>query len=152
MYLYLCIKNVPGFTYLTCVLAPLSGHCSETVAKRAVRYVKRCRCHRSAYPVPFPITVHALTWFRSSLIEHTCNHLSPPFISSLTSVTHRLVLRLQGCMVAAPYTGRCLPVCPSILDLVPAWGNASLQTVDTVHPASRTLFVVTVMLEALPWL
>ncbi len=79
-------------------------------------------CHRSAYPVPFPITVHALTWFHSSLIEHTCNHLPSPFISSLTSVTHRLILRLQGCMVAAHYTGHCLPVCPSILDLVPAWG------------------------------
>ncbi len=39
--------------------------------------------------------MHALTWFHSSLIEHTCNHLPPPFISSLTSVTHRLVLRLQ---------------------------------------------------------
>ncbi len=72
-------------------------------------------CHRSAYPVPFPITAHALTWFHSSLIEHTCNHLPSPFISSLISVTHRLILRLQGCMVAALYTGRCPPVCPSIL-------------------------------------
>ncbi len=69
-------------------------------------------CHRSAYPAPFPITAHALTWFHSSLIEHTCNHLPSPFISSLTSVTHRLILRLQGCMVAALYTGRCLPVYP----------------------------------------
>ncbi len=72
-------------------------------------------CHRSAYPAPFPITAHAFTWFHSSLIEHTCNHLPSPFISSLTSVTHRLILRLQGCMVAALYTGRCPPVCPSIL-------------------------------------
>ncbi len=51
-------------------------------------------------PAPFPITAHALTWFHSSLMEHTCKHLPPPFISSLTSVTHRLVLRLHGCMVA----------------------------------------------------
>ncbi len=64
-------------------------------------------CHRSAYPVPFPITVHALTWFHSSLIEHTCNHLPPPFISSLTSVTHWLVLRLQRSTL--------VDVCPSIL-------------------------------------
>ncbi len=92
-------------------------------------------CHRSAYPVPFPITVHALTWFHSSLIEHTCNHLPPPFISSLTSVTHQLVLRLQ---VSTLVDG-----CPSILDLVPAWGNARSQTVDIVHPASRTFFIVT---------
>ncbi len=61
---------------------------------------------------PFPITAHALTWFHSSLIEHTCNQLPLPFISSLTSVTHRLILRLQGCMVAALYTGWCLPVYP----------------------------------------
>ncbi len=57
-------------------------------------------CHGSAYPAPFPITVHALTWFHSSLIEHTCNHLPSPFISSLTSVTHRLILRLHGCTAA----------------------------------------------------
>ncbi len=120
--------------------------------KHIVKWKAACLCHRSAYPVPFPITVHALTWFHSSLIEHTCNHLPPPFISSLTSVTHRLVLRLQGCKVAALYTGQCPPVCPSILELVSAWGNASLQTVDTVHPASRTFFVVSLMLEALPWL
>ncbi len=43
MYLYLRNKNVPGFMYLTCVLVPLSGHFFETAAKRAVRYVKRCR-------------------------------------------------------------------------------------------------------------
>ncbi len=109
-------------------------------------------CHGSAYPAPFPITAHALTWFHSSLIEHTCNHLPSPFISSLTSVTHRLILRLPGCKVAALYTGQCPPVCPSILELVSACGNASLQTVDAVHPVSRTFFVVSLMLEALPWL
>ncbi len=49
----------------------------------------------------------------------------------------------------ALYTGQCLPICPSILDLIPACGNASLHTVDTVHPASRAFFVISPMLEAL---
>ncbi len=87
------------------------------------------RYHGSACPTPFPITAHTLTWSHLSLIEHTCNHSPLPFISSLTSVTRRLVSRSQGCMYAALYTGHCLPVCPSVLDLVPAWGNASLRTV-----------------------
>ncbi len=44
MYLYLRNKNVPVFTYLTCVLSPLSGQfLFWTVAKRAVRYVKQRR-------------------------------------------------------------------------------------------------------------
>ncbi len=43
MYLYLRNKNVPGFTYLTCVLTFLF----ETRAKRAVRYIKRF-CTESA--------------------------------------------------------------------------------------------------------
>ncbi len=128
---------------------PLPG---VTITARVAPSGRGRLCHGSAYPAPFPITAHALTWFHSSLIEHTCNHLPSPFISSLTSVTHRLILRLQGCKVAALYTGQCPPVCPSILELVSACGNASLQTVDTVHPASRTFFVVSLMLEALPWL
>ncbi len=104
-----------------------------------------CICHRSAYPVPFPITVHALTWFHSSLIEHTCNHLPPPFISSLTSVTHQLVSRLQlSTLVDVRLSTRLS------LQLVSAGGHASLQTVDTVHPASRTFFIVSLLLEALP--
>ncbi len=52
-------------------------------------------CHGSACPDPFPITAHTLTCFHLSLIEHTCNHLPLPCISSLTSITHRLVSRLQ---------------------------------------------------------
>ncbi len=36
------------------------------------------------------------------------------------------------------------------LELVSAGGHASLQTVDTVHPASRTFFIVSLLLEALP--
>ncbi len=76
-------------------------------------------CHGSACPAPFPITGHALTCSHLSLIEHTCNHSPLPFISSLTSVTRGLVTRSQGCMYAALYTGHCLPVCPSVLDLVP---------------------------------
>ncbi len=38
------------------------------------------------------------------------------------------------------------------LELVSAGGHASLQTVDTVHPASRTFFILSLLLEALPWL
>ncbi len=71
------------------------------------------RYHGSACPTPFPITAHTLTWSHLSLIEHTCNHSPLPFISSLTSVTRRLVSRSQGCMYAALYTGHCLPVCLS---------------------------------------
>ncbi len=76
--------------------------------------------------------MHALTWFHSSLIEHTCNHLPPPFISSLTSVTHRLVLRLHGCSSLHWSMSSCLPVYP--------W-NSSLP-VDTQVYKQLILFIL----------
>ncbi len=118
-------------------------HSSSNIRINKVYYIKLyiciiC-CQRSAYPVPFPITVHALTWFHSSLIEHTCNHLPPPFISSLTSVTHRLVLRLHGCSSLHWSMSSCLPVYP--------W-NSSLP-VDTQVYKHLILFILLPELSSL---
>ncbi len=62
----------------------------------------------------------------------THNHQSTnhEHLQSLTTTIHSpqsLTSWSQGCM--AHYTGRCPPVCPSILELVPTCGNASLLTV-----------------------
>ncbi len=64
IYLYLHNKSVRGFTYLTCVLAPLSGHFS---LKRAVRYIKRCRTKK----------VHRGTHFYETrlTLKYTSQHL-----------------------------------------------------------------------------
>ncbi len=121
----------------------LCNICQQQIT--AVKIV--CNCHGSASPAPFPITAHALTWSHLSLIEHTCNHSPLPFISSLTSVTRRLVLRSQRCMDATRYTGHCLPVCPGS---GPRLRKRKFTYSATVHPASKAFFVISPMLEALP--
>ncbi len=63
--------------------------------QRVIREFKAARCHGTTCLISWINLLHPLTITRV-LITNTCNHLPLPFISSLTSVTHRLVSRLQG--------------------------------------------------------
>ncbi len=134
---YFCALKLKGMT-------DFNDNCFVSIDVIPFKY----NCHGSACPTPFPITAHALTWSHLSLIEHTCNHSPLPFISALTSVTRRLVSRSQGCMYAALYTGHCLPVCPGS---GPRLRKRKFTYSATVHPASKGFFVISPMLETLPW-
>ncbi len=88
--------------------------------------------------------LHTLTITRV-LITNTCNHLPPPFISSLTSVTLQLVSRLHSSEHWS--MSAYLPVHPGSC---PRLRKHKFTYSETVLPASRAFSVISPMLEALP--
>ncbi len=102
-------------------------------------WVSRNNLHHQSNQPPTPAHNH------QSTITNTCNHLPPPFISSLTSVTHQLVSRLHGSLHWS--MSACLPVHPGTRPYL--WKRKFTYS-DTVHPASSALFIISLMLEALP--
>ncbi len=76
-------------------------------------------CHGTTCIITGTNHLHPLTitWV---LITNTCNHLPLPFISSLTSVTHRLISRLHSAL------------------------HWSLSAYLPVHPGSRFFFTYSV--------
>ncbi len=115
------------------------------ISQSFVAYILGYMCHGSACPAPFPITAHALTWSHLSLITNTCNHLPPPFISSLTSVTQQLVSRLHSSEHWS--MSAYLPVHPRSCHRL---RKRKFTYCETAHPASRAFSVIYPMLEALP--
>ncbi len=114
--------------------------------------------HGSACPAPFPITAHALTWFPLSLIELTylISWINLLDLQSLTATLHKLthlshssaglkVSRLQGSLHWS--MSAYLPVRPGTR---PCLWKRKFTYSDTVHPASRAFFAISLMLEALP--
>ncbi len=103
-----------------------------------------CNCHGTTCIISRINHLHPLTITRV-LITNTCNHLPPPFISSLTPVTHQLVSRLHGSLHWS--MSACLSVHPGTRPYL--WKHKFTYS-DTVHPASSALFIISLMLEALP--
>ncbi len=101
-------------------------------------------CHGTTCIISRIKHLHPFTITRV-LITNTCNHLPPPFISSLPSVTHQLVSRLHGSQHRS--MSACLPVHPGTRPYL--WKRKFTYS-DTVHPASSALFIISLMLEALP--
>ncbi len=100
-----------------------------------------CGCHGTTCIISWINHLHPLTITRV-LITNTCNHLPPPFISSLT---HQLVSSLHGSLHWS--MSACLPVHPGTRPYL--WQRKFTYS-DTVHPASSALFIISLMLEALP--
>ncbi len=93
------------------------------------------KCHGTTCIISRINHLHPLTITRV-LITNTCNHLPPPFISSLTSVTHQLVSRLHGSLHWSMCAG--LPVHPGTRPYL--WERKFTYS-DTVHPASSALCI-----------
>ncbi len=117
---------------------------TELDGKFFLTYEKYYNCHGTTCIITGTNHLHPLTitWV---LITNTCNHLPLPFISSLTSVTHRLVSRLHSSLHWS--MSAYLPIHPGSH---PCLRKRKFTYSDTVHPASRAFFVISPMLEALP--
>ncbi len=118
---------------------------SKHLTFRNLTYLQKCdpSCHGTTCTISRINHLHPLTITR--VLTNTCNHLPPPFISSLTSVTHQLVSRLHGSLHWS--MSACLPVHPGTRLYL--W-KCKFTYSDTVHPASSALFIISLMLEALP--
>ncbi len=129
--------------YNTCTITRKMGTWKEYSKSNSCKHLNH-NCHRTTCITSRINHLHPLTITRV-LITNTCNHLPPPFISSLTSVTLQLVSRLHSSehwsmsAYLPDHPGSC-----------PRLRKRKFTYSDTVHPASRAFLVISPMLEALP--